>query len=104
MAESRGRPIGSDVRKNIVDILHHMGSGYGYEIHKAYKEIFSPVTLRTIYYHLKKGLELGIFEVDEVEDESGDYSWGQSAEKTYYSLTEKANPRPNEKVEEFFED
>ncbi len=104
MADARGRPLGSDVRKNIVDILYHMGSGYGYEIHKAYKEIFSPVTLRTIYYHLKKGLELGIFEVADVEDEEGDYSWGTSAEKTYYKLSDDADPEPNEKVKEFFED
>ena len=102
MGESRGRPLGSGVRQNIIDILQHMGKGYGYEIHKAYKEIFTPVTLRTIYYHLKKGVAIDIFKVEKVEKTSGEYSWGTTAEKTYYALTAKAKPRQRKEVEDYF--
>ena len=103
MAGSRGRPLGSEVRQNIIDILYHMGKAYGYEIHKVYKELFAPVTLRSIYYHLKKGLDLGIFRVEKVEAEKGDYSWGTTVEKTYYSLTDQANPRPRKEIKEFLD-
>lgn len=101
MARSRGRPLGSKVRRNIIDLLYHLGEAYGYQIHKAYKELFSPVTLRTVYYHLKKGVELGIIEVAEIEEERGEYSWGDSAEKTYYRLTDQADPQPQEEIQEF---
>jgi hypothetical protein len=89
---TRGRPIGSQIRQRIVDILHSMGSGYGYEIHKRYKDLFPNVTLRVIYYHLRKGVEIGEFKVKLVKQEKGDYSWGSHAEKIYYALGPKANP------------
>jgi len=102
MAESRGRPLGSEVRQNILDILQHMGKAYGYQIHKAYKDIFPPVTLRTIYYHLKKALDLELVSVEKVKTTEGNYSWGTTAEKTFYSLTSKAKPRQKKEIEDFF--
>ena len=51
----KGRPVKSEIRQNIVEILYFMKQGYGYEIYKAYVKIFPKVTMRSIYYHLKKG-------------------------------------------------
>lgn len=99
----RGRPVGSPIRQNIVDLLYHMGTGYGYQIHKAYEDLFSPVTLRSIYYHLNKGVELDVFEVADVEEAEGDYSWGDTAEKTFYKLGPEADPRPKEEIKEYLE-
>ena len=89
----RGRPSGSFVRQNIVEILYCIGSAHGYNISKQYLRIFPPVTRRVIYYHLQKGLSLGEFDVDRIEREHGDFSWGSVAEKTYYKLGKHAKPR-----------
>lgn len=80
-----------------------MKQGYGYEIYKAYIALFPKVTMRSIYYHLKKGVDLNEFKVEKIEKEKGDYSWGGEAEKIYYSLGDKAKPVGNNKVKEFFE-
>ncbi len=97
------RPAGSQIRQNIVEILHFAKSGYGYDVFKAYREIFPKATMRSIYYHLKKGLETGEFRVERIERTKGDYSWGTEAEKTIYALGEKANPKSDKKVREFYE-
>ncbi|MBN1385568.1 hypothetical protein JW968_01160 [Candidatus Woesearchaeota archaeon] len=99
----RGRPIRSEIRQNIVEILYFLKEGYAYEIYKVYKAIFPKVTMRSIYYHLKKGVSLGEFKVSKVEKEKGDYSWGNEAEKTYYALGPGAKPRIDEKVKLFLE-
>ena len=99
----RGRPIKSQIRQNIIEILNVMGRGYGYAIHKIYKEIFPECTREVVYYHLKKGVKLGEFAVDEVKQEKGDYSWGGTVEKTYYKLGPNANPAGDTRVKEFFE-
>src|SRR3989344_7725587 len=88
----RGRKSGSVVRQNIIEILYHVGSAHGYNISKIYFRAFPPVTRRVIYYHLQKGLTLGEFEVDRIEREQGDFSWGSVAEKTYYKLGKHAKP------------
>lgn len=80
-----------------------MKSGYGYEIYKAYRDIFPKVTMRSIYYHLRKGVDIKEFKVEKIEKEKGDYSWGGEAEKIYYSLSDKAMPVGNERVREYFE-
>lgn len=98
----KGRPVKSQIRQNIVDILHFVKNAYGYNIYKYYIQIFPKVTLRSIYYHLKKGIALGEFKVNRVEKEKGDYSWGPEAEKIYYSVGENARPTMSEKVKEFF--
>ena len=99
----KGRPVKSEIRQNIIEILYYMKQGYGYGIYKAYIAIFPKVTMRSIYYHLKKGTSLGEFKVSKIEKEKGNYSWGPEAEKIYYALGDNAKPTSNEKVKEYFE-
>ena len=87
---ARGRPVKSAIRQHIVDILYYTGSGYGYDIYCIYREVYPLVTMRSIYYHLKKGVETGEFKVAKIQKEQGEYSWGGEAEKTYYSLGKNA--------------
>ncbi|MFH1132987.1 MAG: hypothetical protein V1735_00705 [Nanoarchaeota archaeon] len=82
----RGRPTKSAVRERIKAILSEVKQAYGYEVFKRYKERYGDVSMRLVYYHLKKGVALGDFKVDKVQVEQGDYSWGKSAEKVYYKL------------------
>ena len=98
----RGRPVKSEIRQNIVELLMFMNKGTGYNIYKAYKEIYPQVTMRSIYYHLKKGLITQEFKVEKIANEEGNYSWGTSAEKIYYSLGENATPKGLARVEEYF--
>lgn len=98
----RGRPVRSQIRQNIIEILNVMGRGYGYEIHKKYVQIYPSCTREVVYYHLRKGVTLGEFEVDSVLQEKGDYSWGSTVEKTYYRLGSKAKVHGDERVKEFF--
>lgn len=99
----KGRPTQSQIRQNMVEILHFMKKAYGYELYKAYVRIFPKVTLRVIYYHLKKGIALGEFIVSTIEKEKGNYSWGSEAEKIYYGLGPNAKPTLNERVKEYFD-
>jgi hypothetical protein len=100
---ARGRPIGSQIRQNIIEILYFLKQGYGYDIYKIYREVFPPVTLRSIYYHLRKGVQLEEFKVQKIKAEKGSYSWGESAEKIYYSLGPNAKPTGVEKVKKAVE-
>ncbi|MFH0870772.1 MAG: hypothetical protein V1866_06995, partial [archaeon] len=79
MEIKRGRPIGSNVRQHLIDILHFKKKAYGYDIYKDYIALFPGVTLRLIYYHLNKGVALGEFEVESIKMEKGNYSWGGQA-------------------------
>lgn len=99
----KGRPIGSEIRQNIIEILYFKGKAYGYEIYKIYREIFPKVTMRVIYYHLKKGVALEEFKVNKVQMEQGEYSWGGQAEKIYYELGDKAKPQMNDIVKAYFD-
>jgi hypothetical protein len=99
----RGRPVKSKIRQNIVEILFFMKKGYGYDVYKSYVDIFAPVTLRSIYYNLRKGEKLKEFVVKEVKKEKGDYSWGAFAEKVYYALGENAKPSMPDRVRKYFE-
>lgn len=99
----RGRPVKSGIRQNIIEILHFMGKGYGYGIYKTYRDIFPAVTMRSIYYHLKKGVDLEEFKIAEVKKEQGDYSWGNVVTKTYYALGSKANPAIKAEVKAYFD-
>jgi hypothetical protein len=87
----------------MVEILYFLGNAYGYQIFKVYRELFPRVTLRVMYYHLKKGVELGEFKQHKVVREEGEYSWGTHAERTYYSLGKDAKPIILNKVKEFTE-
>ncbi|MBW3003674.1 DUF2513 domain-containing protein [Candidatus Woesearchaeota archaeon] len=99
----RGRPVKSQIRQNIIEILYFLGKGYGYDIYKVYREVFPKVTMRSIYYHLKKGVEIGEIKVNTVKAEKGDYSWGDEAEKTYYALGDKAIPKMDNRVKDFLD-
>ena len=99
----RGRPVGSAIRKNVIEILYHLEKGYGYEISKIYNEVFPKVTQRSIYYHLKKGVKLNEIAIHKIEEERGNFSWGPLAEKIYYSLGTNAQPQSNPKVKEFLQ-
>ncbi len=99
----RGRPVKSQIRQNIIEILYFIKQGYGYEIYKIYREVYPPVTLRSIYYHLRKGKDLGEFKIHKIKSEKGNYSWGPEAEKIYYSLGKEAKPKADIKVKKFLE-
>ncbi len=94
----RGRPVGSSVRQNMQEVLYFLGSAHGYHIFKVYKELYPKITLRAIYYHLRKGKELEEFKVANVKKEGGNYSWGTEAEKIYYELGPNATPRGDQRV------
>ena len=100
---SRGRPVKSEIRQNVIEILNVIGSDYGYKIHKYYNELFPSCTRENIYYNLRKGVKLGEFELAEVKQEKGAYSWGTVVEKKYYALGPNAKPVGNERVKKFFE-
>jgi len=99
----RGRPVKSNVRQNIVEMLAMMGRAYGYEIHRFYNELFTPTTRENIYYNLRKGVSLNELKLVEIKSETGDYSWGSTVEKKYYELGPNAGPKGVKKVREFFE-
>jgi hypothetical protein len=100
---TRGRPVSSPIRQNIVEILYFLKKGYGYQIHKIYTKLFPSCTSEVIYYHLKKGLSTGEFTLVEIKSESGDFSWGNNVEKSYYALGKTANAKINLKVKEYIE-
>jgi hypothetical protein len=101
--KKRGRPIRSEIRQNIIELLFVLGRGYGYEIHKLYNTIFPKCTRESVYYHLKKGISLGEFELAEVKLERGDFSWGGVVEKRYYTLGTSALVKGDDRVKEFFD-
>ena len=97
-AKSRGRPPGSPIRKNLAEILWVIRKGYGYEIARIYEGIFPRVTMRSIYYNLRKGVSTGEFRIVDIKNEKGEYSWGNEAEKVYYALGKNSAPRGNKQV------
>ena len=103
MKRKRGRPIGSSIRQSLIEILYFKGKAYGYELYKDYCALFPKVTLRVIYYHLKKGVALGEFKLEAIQHEKGNYSWGGEAEKKYYALGPRAKPRMNPKIKTYFD-
>ena len=98
----RGRPVKSVIRQNIIEILHLKKRVYGYELYNYYINIFPKVHIRSIYYHLKKGTSLKEIKIQEVKEEKGDYSWGNKAEKVYYSLGPNARPKNSKRVLVYF--
>jgi len=98
---ARGRPLRSQIRQNVVEILYVLGRGYGYELAKIYNGIFPQVTQRSVYYHLRKGIETKEIKVHKIEQEKGDFSWGNYVEKIYYTLGDSAQPRGMKRVKEF---
>lgn len=94
----RGRPVRSDVRQNIINILYIIKKGYGYDVFRIYRSVYPACTMRLIYYHLKKGIETGEIKVAEIRKEKGNFSWGGEVEKIYYALGPSAVPRVDDKV------
>jgi hypothetical protein len=88
----QGRPIGSKVRQNIVEILYFYRHLHGYDLYRIYIDLYPKVTLRLIYYHLKKGLDTKEFKVYKIDRKQGKYSWGGTSENILYELGESANP------------
>jgi|SRR3989338_7807423 len=96
-----GRPIHSQIRTNIIEILFYLGRGYGYQIAKIYNELFPEVTQRSIYYHLRKGEKTKEIELNTIEEEKGDFSWGSTVEKIYYILGTAAKPKGETRIEDY---
>lgn len=82
----RGRPVKTEIREKIASILSQLGCAYGYELYKIYKKIFEPVSLRNMYYNLKKGLSTGEYIILEAKREPGEFTWGMESEHIYYGL------------------
>ncbi|HLC81993.1 MAG TPA: hypothetical protein VJH68_05035 [Candidatus Nanoarchaeia archaeon] len=97
----RGRPVKSQIRQNVIEILFYLGTGYGYQIAKIYNEVFPKVTQRSIYYHLRKGVLTGEVNIHKIEQEKGNFSWGQVVEKKYYLLGKNAVINGDERVKDF---
>ncbi len=79
--------------QQIVDAL---GVSYGYEIYKVYEGAFSPIDLRSMYYHLRKGVDLGEFELVGVKEERGVFTWGALSMRRYYITGPNASERAND--------
>lgn len=102
-AMKQGRPLGSIIRQNIIDILFFLRRAHGYKIYKVYRKIFPKVTLRVVYYNLKKGVSLDEFKILKIQEKKGDYSWGDRAQRIYYSLGKNASPKLDERVKKYFD-
>jgi len=96
----RGRMVGSVIRDNVIEILYVLGKSHAYDVYKHYKKIYGPVSIRSIYYNLTKGKELGVFEIKEIQKVEGNFSWGPSAQRIIFALTPKAQPKGDPKVKE----
>lgn len=99
----RGRPVFSQIRQNIVEILYFLEKGYGYDIYKVYRAVFPKITMRSVYYQLKKGVDLGEFEVESVDKVKGEYSWGSEADKKFYKLGPNAKPTGDKRIKEYLD-
>lgn len=82
----RGRPLKPEIREKISSILAHVGQSYGYELYKYYQSVFGKITIRNLYYNLKKGLELGEFIILDIRQEIGTFTWGGATQHIYYGL------------------
>ena len=85
-SRSVGRPIGSNVRNNIISLLSREGPMHGYELYQKYIMNYPKVTMRLIYYHLKKGVSTGELKVYKIEHKKGEYSWGTEVQNIIYTV------------------
>jgi hypothetical protein len=63
-------------------------------------KVFGRVSLRSVYYHLNKGKELGEFKVSEIKIIEGDYSWGTGVKRIMYALGESARPKASSEIKQ----
>jgi DNA-binding PadR family transcriptional regulator len=75
----------TSVRQRISEILRE-GPAYGYGIFKKYCTRYGKISMRLIYYHLARGEKDGLFEVSDLKQEKGDFSWGEASQRKYYKL------------------
>jgi hypothetical protein len=101
-AMPRGRPTKSIVRERLIEILQVCKRAYGYQLFKYYLDLYPAVTMRNVYYHLRKGVALGELQVERIEQSKGDFSWGPDTERTYYKLGDLARPQGDKRVEDYF--
>lgn len=98
----RGRPLKSEIRQRIIEIIAALQEPtYGYAIYRIYREVYPKATLRVMYYHLKKATQTGELKIERVEHTEGDYSWGSTAEKVYYTLGPQANIKGDSRILEY---
>jgi hypothetical protein len=100
----KGRPLGSNVRDRIINILYQYRNLHGYGIHKVYEDIFGDVSRRLIYYHLDKGVEIGSVELAGTKEEEGNYSWGDTVQQKHYRLGPNAEPSYDERIAAYKEE
>jgi hypothetical protein len=100
----RGRPKGSKIRNNIIEILYFHKEGYGYDLHKIYSSIFGKVAQKSIYYNLNRGLDTEEFILVESRKETGNFSWGNTVQKNIYALGPNAAPQMKEEVKAYFDE
>jgi hypothetical protein len=98
--KGRGRPVKSLIRDRMQQIVDALGKAYGYEVYKVYNQVFEPVCIRSMYYHLKRGCELGEFAEAGQKQEKGPYTWGRESTHIYYSLGEAASHKANNDLQE----
>ena len=96
--KKRGRKVGSQIRDNIVELLFFVKEGYGYDLYKKYVKVFGNASMRSVYYNLNKGVELGTFKVKKIEKIKGDYSWGDGVQRTVYELDKGAAPKGDKTI------
>ena len=94
----RGRKAGSVARDRMQQVVDALGVSYGYEIFKAYEAAFSPIELRSVYYHLNKGIGLEEFELVGVKAEKGPFTWGDISIRRYYILGPEAKEHASEEL------
>lgn len=95
--------MGSKVRQNIVEILYFYKTLHGYEIYKVHKALFPAVSMRLIYYHLKKGTITKEFKIHSITKREGPHSWGDDAENVIYELGSLAKPMIEPRVKLYME-
>ncbi|MCL4398995.1 hypothetical protein M1293_00575 [Candidatus Parvarchaeota archaeon] len=78
------KPINQEIIDDILLILEGRRLT-GYQIFKLLKDKHPRLSSRLVYHYLYMGMEKGYLKVEKVS-ESGNFSWGSTAEKKYYSL------------------
>jgi len=94
--KKRGRPRKSLIRERMQTIVDALGVTYGYEIYKVYQDAYTSVDLRSMYYHLRKGLVLEEFEEVGVQEVKGEFTWGDTSIRKYYILGPAAKERADD--------
>jgi len=102
--KGRGRPVKSIIRDRMQQIVDALDTAYGYEVYKIYQQIFEQVDIRSMYYHFRKGVELGEFKQAGTKQEQGPYTWGRESTHIYYTLGEAASHKANAELQKRIKD